>query len=86
MGWEWLSTGLPFLKWFQYTLVFLFTLNPFRLSSLIQVVKSIGSLQEQKRNPEETDVVFHHIFLEKTATIITPKHGTAIFLPITILF
>ena len=66
--------------------VFLFTLNPFRLRILVQVAKCLGSLQEQKRTFGETGMVCHHIFLRKTAIIITSKHGTTIFYPITILF
>ena len=32
------------------------------------------------------NMVFHCIFLEKKAIIITSKHGTGIFFPIAILF
>ena len=82
-----LSTGLPQnLKWFEQTLAFLFTLNPFRFSSLVQVAKGLGSLQKQKRTSEETGMLFHHIFLDKTVIIITSKHGTTIFFPIAISF
>ena len=49
VGWEWLSTGFPNLKWFEETFVFLFTLNLLRLTSMVHVEHCLGSLQDQKR-------------------------------------